>query len=107
VRGCSDYLGDDPANKPPWLKRKYLKHLSKADRKTQIVSIADKVHNARAIHTDVLVTGTEVFKKFKGSPKQTLWYYDSCLEIARDNDLPLALIEPLQVALTGIRAGIA
>src|SRR4029078_6921945 len=52
VRSCSDTLAK---SKEDWRVRKnrYIKHLDTADGDTLLVSLADKVHNARSILRDV------------------------------------------------------
>jgi (p)ppGpp synthase/HD superfamily hydrolase len=51
VLACSDSVTEE---KPPWRERKeaYLSHLSEAEPEALLVSLADKVHNARAILMD-------------------------------------------------------
>jgi (p)ppGpp synthase/HD superfamily hydrolase len=81
VEACSDSLADTAKGerKAPWRKRKeaYLAHLRKADKDVLRVSLADKVHNARAILRDLRKpnVGDEVWGRFSVSKKQTLWYY--------------------------------
>lgn len=108
VHACSDYLGDDPSAKPPWRPRKenYLTRLRTEDVKTVTVSMADKVHNARSIITD-LHNGIWVFDKFKVEPDDTIWYYRSCLEIAGDKGVPRALVTPLERAVQAMRDEVA
>src|SRR3974390_2503877 len=57
VEACSDSLADTGKGeqKPDWCTRKkrYLKHIKKADLDVLNVSLADKDHNARAILRDL------------------------------------------------------
>jgi GTP pyrophosphokinase len=78
VRDCTDGTPDDQGLKPPWRARKetYLTHLATASDDALLVSACDKLHNARAIATD-LACGEDVFTRFKGGRDGTLWYYDS------------------------------
>ena len=66
---------DEP--KTPALERKqlYLEHLEQADADTLLVSLADKLHNARTLLLDFRTEGRCVFERFKFSRKETLWYY--------------------------------
>jgi (p)ppGpp synthase/HD superfamily hydrolase len=70
VEGCTDSF-EDP--KPAWPKRKaaYLAHLGDAeagaDTATCTVSVADKLHNARAILHDLRNVGIAVFARFGAS----------------------------------------
>jgi (p)ppGpp synthase/HD superfamily hydrolase len=83
VEACSDSLADTAKGerKAPWRKRKeaHLAHLRKADKDILRVSLADKVHNARAILRDLRKPdiGKKVWARFSVSKEQTLWYYDS------------------------------
>ena len=84
VEGCSDSLAEDPDNKAPWRERKeeYLAHLKDADDDTLTVSLADKLHNARAIVSDLKITGPSTWDRFNASPKDVRWYYESIAAIA-------------------------
>ena len=79
VRGCTDA---DTMPKPPWQARKeaYLAHLDHADQDILLVSCADKLHNARAILTDLQTHGSEVFHRFNAGRDKTLWYYRALAE---------------------------
>jgi (p)ppGpp synthase/HD superfamily hydrolase len=87
VEACSDSLADTGKGerKANWRERKeaYLAHLRTADEDILWVSLADKVHNARAILRDLRKPdiGEKVWARFKVSTKQTLWYYHSLAEI--------------------------
>jgi hypothetical protein len=77
VDACSD---TDEVPKPPWRARKeaYVARLSdpQLPEGTLRVSLADKLHNARAILFD-LRAGQDVFSRFSASREETLWYYDA------------------------------
>jgi hypothetical protein len=72
---CSD--ADNSENKGEWRDRKeaYLRHLANASSSALLISIADKVHNARAILRDYLNHGEAVWNRFNGGREGTLWYY--------------------------------
>lgn len=72
--------------KPPWLERKeaYLEHLRVADPSVLRVSVADKLHNARAVVTDLDALGPEVWARFNAGPAEQSWYYRSLLEIFQE-----------------------
>lgn len=76
VEGCTQ-SADSPA--PPWAERKqtYLDHLHAlpADSPTLLVSLADKVHNARAILADLHVVGDAIWERFATDHHHILWYY--------------------------------
>jgi (p)ppGpp synthase/HD superfamily hydrolase len=83
VEACSDSLADTAKGerKAHWQQRKeaYLAHLRKADEDTLRVSLADKVHNARAILRDLRQPdiGEMIWARFSQPKEQTLWYYCS------------------------------
>lgn len=81
VSDCSD---TDEVPKPPWRARKerYIDHLSSASQDTLLVSLADKVDNARAILRDVQLCGAALWTRFSVSdPNEHLWYYRSLLQV--------------------------
>ncbi len=80
VVGCTDAYAQP---KPPWKGRKsaYLTKLMSADDSILLVSLADKVHNARSILADLKNREVSVWDKFKGGKDGTLWYYQSLVEI--------------------------
>jgi (p)ppGpp synthase/HD superfamily hydrolase len=83
VEACSDSLADMGKGefKADWRQRKegYLAHLRQVDEDILSVSLADKVHNARAILRDLRKadTGEQVWSRFSQPKDQTLWYYRS------------------------------
>lgn len=80
VDGCTDA---DTLPKPPWRPRKeaYLRHLREAGPEVRLVSLADKVHNARTILLDYRELGPELWKRFQGRRDGTLWYYQELSKI--------------------------
>jgi hypothetical protein len=74
VRACTDA---DTFPKPPWRERKqaYIDHLASAPVDALLVSLADKVHNARAIAADVEREGESYMDRFNGGRAGTRWYY--------------------------------
>jgi (p)ppGpp synthase/HD superfamily hydrolase len=83
VEACSDSLADTAKGerKAHWQERKetYIAHLLKADEDILRVSLADKVHNARAILRDLRKPdiGEKVWARFSVPKGKTLWYYRS------------------------------
>jgi (p)ppGpp synthase/HD superfamily hydrolase len=83
VDGCTD-TGQVP--KPPWHERKeaYVARLRKeSSDSVRLVSLADKVHNARTILADHSQIGDTVWARFKGGKEGTLWYYRSLVDAFR------------------------
>ena len=78
--GCSDSYTQP---KPPWKQRKaaYLARLRQASPDIVRVSLADKLHNARSIHSDLQRHGKSTWRRFNGGREGTLWYYRSLVEI--------------------------
>lgn len=74
VDGCTD---TETIPKPPWRMRKeqHLEHLSHADPDVLRVVLADKLHNARSLLSDLRHVGPTVWGRFNASQTETLWYY--------------------------------
>jgi (p)ppGpp synthase/HD superfamily hydrolase len=83
VRSCSDSTAHGRP-KDDWKTRKerYLAHLETVDQETLLVSLADKIHNARSILLDSRKPdpGPAIWKRF-GRPKEdSIWY---CRQLER------------------------
>jgi (p)ppGpp synthase/HD superfamily hydrolase len=100
VRSCSDSVVNSSAGekKENWRTRKtqYIEHLSTLDKETLLVSLSDKVHNARSILRDLRKSeiGTAVWARFNKPKEDTLWYYRA-LANAFQRLLPGQLAEEL------------
>lgn len=87
VRGCSDSLVDLSAGeaKEDWRPRKerYLHHLEAAEADMLLVSLADKIHNARSILRDLRKSeiGRAVWHRFKRGRDDQIWYYQALAEV--------------------------
>jgi (p)ppGpp synthase/HD superfamily hydrolase len=92
VNGCTDGVPDNNGIKPPWKQRKesYIAHLKSAPDDVLLVSGSDKLHNARAIVSDLQNIGNRVFDRFSSSKEQTLWYYQSLADIFKTRNTPTA-----------------
>lgn len=60
--------------------------LAHTDRSTLRVSLADKLHNARAILFDLRTIGDEVWARFNADPDEVLWYYAALAEAFASRD---------------------
>jgi GTP pyrophosphokinase len=82
VAGCTD---TDRTPKPPWRERKeaYVAKLAAASPSVRLVSLCDKLHNARAILADYRTGGEAVWARFNGGKQGTLWYYRALVEAFR------------------------
>jgi GTP pyrophosphokinase len=86
VAGCTDA---DVIPKPPWRERKerYIEHVVNASASVQLVSAADKLHNAQAILRDLRVHGDALWSRFNGGKEGTLWYYRALVKAFRKSPL--------------------
>lgn len=79
VEACSDSIAETGKPKAPWRERKegYLEKLARAPATVLLVSLADKVHNARSILRDSRKPepGPAVWERFSNPAELTLWYY--------------------------------
>ena len=76
VDHCTDAY-EDP--KPEWRERKetYVDEVPNMPATAALVSCADKLHNARAILSDLRDIGEDLWDRFTGKKDGTLWYYRS------------------------------
>jgi len=97
VRECSD---TDATPKPPWRERKiaYLGHVPTASAGAARVSLADKLHNARAVLYDYRRLGEQLWERFNPEADQ-LWYYRSLVQAFRRHG-----VTPLVAELTRVVA---
>lgn len=80
VDGCTE---SDTYPKPPWKERKqkYLENLRHASPSVRLVSLADKLHNARSLLADYRRYGSSVWDNFKVGKAGTLWFYQQLQQI--------------------------
>ena len=83
VEGCTDSFEADSSKKQKWELRKtsYIRRLRKESQATLLVSVADKVYNARAILEDYRNVGAEVWKRFKRGRDKQLWYFNELIKV--------------------------
>ena len=105
VKGCTDGVPDANGEKADWWERKraYLAHLENAPADVLLVSGSDKLHNARAILSDMLNVGDAVFERFTARKEGTLWYYRSLADIFTKRQAPMAKL--LDAAVTEMEQG--
>ena len=80
VDECSD---TDVEPKPPWRERKqaYIDHLADVGADTLLVSVADKLDNARSMLRDYHEHGSSLWERFTvKDPHDHLWYYRELLK---------------------------
>lgn len=108
VRACSDSL-EPHGDKGPWRARKeaYLAHLAEEDDRGVLrVSLADKVHNSRAVLQDYRRVGEDLWGRFHRDA-DTPWYYRRLAEIFNDRMPDSALTHELERAVSELEEAIA
>ena len=81
VEGLSDSLAENAGEKDLWEERKrnYIKKLEDEPADVRLISVADKLYNAKAILDDYREIGPAVWKRFKRERDDQLWYLDELL----------------------------
>ncbi len=99
VEGCTDA---DTLPKPPWRGRKeaYLARLAGEPAAVQLVSAADKLHNARSLLADHHELGPALWARFNGGREGTLWYYRTLVDAY--TEAPPALVRELDRVVTAL-----
>jgi len=105
VDACTDSY-ESP--KPPWRPRKeaYVAHVRErvergGDEPALRVSLADKLHNTRAIIADVRESGDALFERFSGKKDGTIWYYAVLVDAFRG--FPNRMVGELEREVTELR----
>jgi (p)ppGpp synthase/HD superfamily hydrolase len=107
VHALSDAAPVDGAVKKEWKPRKeaYLVHLGEmvaADHPATLVSLCDKLHNARAIVADAsdeAGLGAGVWDRFTGTAAEAAWYYRTLAEVFRTGRLPARAVAMFDVTV--------
>jgi (p)ppGpp synthase/HD superfamily hydrolase len=83
VRECSDSLGEAGQVKAPWeeRKREAIRRLEIASLGALRVVAADKLHNTRATLADLVISGDEVWGRFKTGREGFFWYHARVLDL--------------------------
>jgi (p)ppGpp synthase/HD superfamily hydrolase len=89
VEGLSDTFAEDHDKKEGWEDRKtaYIARLRDEDDDVLLISIADKLYNARSILDDYREIGAKVWERFKRGPEQQLWYFDQLLGVFKQRNI--------------------
>lgn len=105
VLECSDSDATDPAQKAPSAERKraYLRHLPSISDEALLVTLADKVHNARSILADYQQIGDQIWSRFNVGKEDQLAYYSRLLEIFRQRSAPARLTDELGGVVAALR----
>jgi (p)ppGpp synthase/HD superfamily hydrolase len=110
VEGCTDSFEEDPSKKQGWEVRKasYIERLWNEPPETLLVSIADKLYNARAILEEYRQIGAEVWTRFKRGRKHQLWYFGELIKVYEKRCPSWRIVEELKRTvkeLTDLSAG--
>lgn len=111
VRGCSDSLVEEIADKAPWRERKqaHIDHVANSDFDTLLVIAADKLHNGRAIVTDLSIHQDKVWDRFNAweldkennrilgtCSKNVYWYYNEMYASLKKRKVSESILNPLK-----------
>ena len=105
VESCTDLLpGDAPGEKSAWAVRKthFLARIARADPRAQRIAACDKLHNLRSLVADLRAEGPATLERFRATPGQTRWYFESAHGLLRDA-LPAPLALEFDAALESLR----
>lgn len=99
VRGCSEMIAEVDRPKPTWLERKmgYLEKLPHVEPAVMLISVADKLHNARSVLADWQRCGDDVYCRFSKGKVGTHWYYQEMIKAYREaGSAPPHLVKALE-----------
>lgn len=87
VRGCSEMTAEEGTPRPSWVERKveYIERLRDKDPNVLLISVADKLHNARSVLADWLRCGDDVYCRFTTGKIGTHWYYQEMIRAYRES----------------------
>ena len=83
VEGLSDTFAEDSNQKESWEERKhaYIDRLRLEPPDVQLISVADKLYNARTILDEYRDIGPRVWERFKRGRDQQIWYFHELLKV--------------------------
>ena len=104
VEGLSDSLSEDSSNKQAWPERKqtYIDRLREEPADVLLISVADKLYNARAILEDYREIKSEVWKRFKRGRTDQIEYLDKLLAVYKSTGTS-RIVEELQRVVDAFR----
>lgn len=79
VRDNSDSITESKDNKAPWHERKeaYVAGIASKSSSALLVSVCDKIHNARSMNNDSLMVGESHWARFNAPKAEILAYYEN------------------------------
>ena len=92
VDGCTE---TDITPKPPWKQRKidYIENISNGSDSVKLVSLADKLHNARSLLVGYRNKGDKLWDYFNGTKEDKLWFYRELLKVYRQGNVNFMTVE--------------
>lgn len=92
VDGCTE---TDIIPKPPWKQRKiqYIENIRNGSDSVKLVSLADKLHNARSLLIGYRNQGDKLWDYFSGSKEYKLWFYGELLKIYQQSCVNFMTVE--------------
>lgn len=104
VEGLSDSLSEDSSKKQSWLERKqaYIERLRGEPADVQLISVADKIYNARTILEDYREIGPLVWERFKRGRAEQIWYFDELLAVYKSTGTS-RIVEELERVVEELR----
>jgi len=104
VEGLSDSLSEDSSKKQSWLERKqaYIERLHGEPADVQLISVADKIYNARTILEDYREIGPLVWERFKRGRADQIWYFDELLAVYKSTGTS-RIVEELERVVEELR----
>ena len=70
----------------PWIDRKTIvvDHLQRADKRTKMLVLADKVSNLRSMYSNYQEVGEELWQRFNAPKEKQCWYYGAVMDALWD-----------------------
>ena len=104
VEGLSDSLSEDSSKKQSWPERKqaYIEKLRGEPADVRLISVADKIYNARAILEDYREIGPRVWERFKRGRAEQIWYFDELLAVYKSTGTS-RIVEELERVVEELR----
>ena len=92
VDGCTE---TDITPKPPWKQRKidYIENIRNGSDSVKLVSLADKLHNARSLLVGYRNKGDKLWDYFNGTKEDKLWFYRELLKVYQQGNVNFMTVE--------------